>query len=58
MIGNSAARSAMVLILLGLVIAALLEAVFRICNLLNAQVNGTFLAAGAICAALIWGRSR
>jgi hypothetical protein len=51
-------RSEGVLIPLGPVIAALLEAVFRICNLLNAQVNGTFLAAGAICAALIWNRGR
>jgi hypothetical protein len=58
MIANSAARSAVVLIVLALIIAALLEAVFRICNILNAQVNGMFLAAGAICAAVIWSRGR
>jgi hypothetical protein len=52
------ARQAGVLILLGLVIAAVLEAVARIFNLLNTPINPLFLAAGAISAALIWSRGR
>jgi hypothetical protein len=47
-----------VLILLGLVIAAVLEAVARIFNLLNSPINAMFLAAGAISAAIIWARGR
>ena len=47
-----------VLILLALVIAAVLEAVARIFNLLNTPINGMFLAAGAISAAILWGRGR
>ena len=47
-----------VLILLGLVIAAVLEAVARIFNLLNTPINGMFLAAGAVSAAIIWARGR
>jgi hypothetical protein len=52
------ATQAGVLIVLGLVIAAVLEAVARIFNLLNTPINPMFLAAGAISAAIIWGRGR
>lgn len=53
-----AATEAGILILLALVIAGVLEAVARICNLLNSPVNSIFLAAGAISAAIIWSRGR
>ena len=52
------ATQAGVLIVLGLVIAAVLEAVARIFNLLNTPINPMFLAAGAISAAILWGRRR
>jgi hypothetical protein len=56
MIQKSAATQAGILFLLTLIIAGVLEAVARICNLLNTPVNPMLLAAGAISAAVIWGR--
>ena len=58
MIQKATVTQAGVLILLGLVIAAVLEAVARVFNLLNTPINSMFLAAGAIAAAIIWGRGR
>jgi len=55
---KSAAMQAGVLLVLALVIAGVLEAVARIFNLLNTPINGIFLAAGAISAAILWGRGR
>ena len=50
---RSAVTEAAILIALTFVIAAVLEAVFRICNLLNTPINATLLAAGTISAALL-----
>ena len=58
MMQKATVTQAGVLILLALIIAAVLEAVARIFNLLNTPINGIFLAAGAISAAIIWGRGR
>lgn len=55
---KSAAMQAGILFVLALVIAAVLEAVARIFNLLNTPINPVFLAAGAISAAILWGRGR
>jgi len=55
---KSAATNAGILFAITLIIAAVLEAVARICNILNTPVNSVFLAAGAISAAIIWGRTR
>ena len=58
MMQKATVTQAGVLILLALVIAAVLEAISRIFNLLNTPINSIFLAAGAISAAIIWrGRS-
>jgi uncharacterized membrane protein len=57
MIQRSAAHAG-ILFAVTLVIAAVLEAVARIFNLLNTPIKSTFLAAGAISAAIIWGRGR
>jgi hypothetical protein len=56
MIQKAAATQAGILFLLALVIAAVLEAVARISNLLNQPINPMLLAAGAISAAIIWRR--
>ena len=56
MIQKSAATQAGILFLMTLIIAAVLEAVGRISNLLNQPINPMLLAAGAISAAIIWGR--
>jgi hypothetical protein len=56
MIQKSAATQAGLLFLLMLIIAGVLEAVARISNLLNQAINPVLLAAGAITAAIIWGR--
>ena len=58
MMQKATVTQAGVLILLALIIAAVLEAVARIFNLLNTPINGIFLAAGAISAAIIWARGR
>jgi hypothetical protein len=52
------ATQAGVLILSALVIAAVLKAVTRMFNLLNAPINGMFLAAGAISAGILWAQER
>jgi 2-keto-4-pentenoate hydratase len=56
MIQKSAATQAGILFLMTLIIAGVLEAVARISNLLNQPINPMLLAAGAISAAVIWGR--
>jgi hypothetical protein len=56
MIQKSAATQAGILFLMTLIIAGVLEAVARISNLLNQPINPMLLAAGAISAAIIWGR--
>jgi hypothetical protein len=56
MIQKSAATQAGILFLMTLIIAVVLEAVGRISNLLNQPINPMLLAAGAISAAVIWGR--
>jgi hypothetical protein len=56
MIQKAAATQAGILFLMTLIIAAVLEAVARISNLLNQPINPMLLAAGAISAAIIWGR--
>jgi hypothetical protein len=55
---KSLAVDAAVFIGLSLIIAGVLEAVLRISNLLNQPINPMLLAAGAISAAIIWGRGR
>jgi hypothetical protein len=54
----SSARHAGVLIVLALLIAAVLEAISRISNLLNQPINPMLLAAGAISAAILWSPKR
>ena len=54
----SSARHAGLLIALALLIAAVLEAVFRIANLLSQPINPILLAAGAISASLLWTQRR
>jgi hypothetical protein len=56
MTDKSVATQAGILIALSLIIAGVLEAVARISNLLNQPINPVLLAAGAITAAIIWGR--
>jgi hypothetical protein len=56
MIPKSAATQAGILFVLTLIIAGVLEAVARISSLLNQPINPMLLAAGAISAAIIWGR--
>lgn len=58
MLQKSAAMQAGLLFVLTLIVAAVLEAIARISNLLNEPINPIFLAAGAICAAMLWGRGR
>ena len=55
---KSLAVDAAVFIVLSLVIAGVLEAVFRISNLLNQPINPLLLAAGAISASILWRRKR
>jgi uncharacterized membrane protein len=55
---KSAATEAGILFALALIVTGVLEAIFRISNLLNQPINPTLLAAGAISAAIIWGRGR
>jgi hypothetical protein len=56
MIQKAGATQAGILFVLTLIIAGVLEAVARISNLLNQPINPMLLAAGAISAAIIWGR--
>jgi hypothetical protein len=55
---KSAATEAGILFALALIVTGVLEAIARISNLLNTPINPIFLAAGAISAAIIWGRGR
>jgi len=55
---KSLAVDAAVFIVLSLVIAGVLEAVFRISNLLNQPINPLLLVAGAISASILWRRRR
>jgi hypothetical protein len=55
---KSAAMEAGVLFALALIVTGVLEAIFRISNLLNTPINPVLLAAGTISAAIIWGRGR
>jgi hypothetical protein len=51
---KSAATDAGILFALGLIVTGVLEAAFRISNLVNTPINPVLLAAGAISAAIIW----
>lgn len=55
---KSVATEAGILFALALIVAGVLEAIFRISNLLNTPINPVLLAAGAISAAIIWSRGR
>jgi hypothetical protein len=55
---KSVATEAGVLFALALIVTGVLEAIFRISNLLNTPINPMLLAAGAISAAILWGRQR
>ena len=55
---KSAATEAGILFALALIVTGVLEAIARISNLLNNPINPVLLAAGAISAAIIWGRGR